>query len=151
MFSSCFSVFLCASSVNSVAYPTFDYRRLWPMPLFEYACRKCDKRFTWMSGVVAAEQPPHCPACQSADLRKLISRVTRGRSDDARMEAIADRLETQDFDDSRQLRRFAREMGREMGAESGEDLSDEMEELIESEASEGGIPNGSNSDDGTIY
>ncbi len=121
------------------------------MPLFEYACRACDKRFTWMSGVVASEKPPLCPNCQGADLRKLISRVTRGRSDDARMEQIADRLETQDFDDARGLRRFAREMGREMGAESGEDLSDEMEELIEAEAGAGGLTNGGSIDDGTIY
>ena len=122
------------------------------MPLFEYACRDCDKRFTWMSGVVAREEAPQCPRCHSVELRKLISRVTRGRSDDARMESIADKLETQDFDDARELRRFAREMGREMGAESGEDLSDEMEELIEAEANEqSGSPVGSNSDDGTIY
>ena len=105
-----------------------------------------------MSGVVAAEVAPRCPACSSADLRKLISRVTRGRSDDARMEAVADKLENQDFDDARQLRRFAREMGREMGAESGEDLSDEMEELIEAEANgEGGMGMGGGADDGTIY
>ena len=121
------------------------------MPLFEYACRNCDKRFTWMSGVVAASPPPSCPACHSADLRKLISRVTRGRNDDARMESIADRLETQDFDDARQLRRFAREMGREMGAESGEDLSDEMEELIEAEANGQGAMGMGGADDGTIY
>ena len=104
-----------------------------------------------MSGVVAAEQPPQCPACRSADLRKLISRVTRGRSDDARMEQIADKLENQDFDDARQVRRLAREMGREMGAESGEDLSDEMEELIEAEARESGTATGGSADDGTIY
>ncbi len=122
-----------------------------PMPLFEYACRDCDKRFTWMSGVVADEKTPRCPACRSADLRKLISRVTRGRSDDARMEGIADKLENQDFDDARQLRRFAREMGREMGAETGEDLSDEMEEIIEAEANgDGDMGRGGGTDD-TIY
>ena len=122
------------------------------MPLFEYACRSCDKRFTWMSGVVSTERPPRCPACQSTDLRKLISRVTRGRTDDARMESLADKLENQDFDDSHELRRFAREMGREMGAESGEDLSDEMEELIEAEAKgHGEMGMGNHADDGTIY
>ena len=101
-----------------------------------------------MSGVVAAERAPQCPHCHSSDLKKLISRVTRGRSDDARMENIAEKLENQDFDDARAVRRFAREMGREMGAESGEDLSDEMEELIESEASENGAGGGG---DDTIY
>ena len=121
------------------------------MPLFEYACRSCDKRFTWMSGVVAGERAPQCPRCHSIDLKKLMSRVTRGRSDDARMEAVADKLEHQDFDDARAVRRFAREMGREMGAETGEDLSDEMEALLEAESEEGGSGLGGGADDGTIY
>ena len=104
-----------------------------------------------MSGVVAAERAAQCPSCRSTDLRKLISRVTRGRSDDARMEAVADKLENQDFEDARAVRRFAREMGREMGAETGEDLSDEMEAMIEAEAQDGGAGAGGGADDGTIY
>ncbi len=122
------------------------------MPLFEYACQECDKRFTFMVGVVADNDDPRCPRCQSLNLKKLISRVARGRSDDERMDAVADRLESQDFEDPRALRRLAREMGREMGAETGEDLSDELEELIESEASgEGTGSTGGSGDDGTIY
>ena len=104
-----------------------------------------------MSGVVADERAPQCPRCESQDLKKLISRVQRGRSDDARMEGMADRLENQDFEDASAVRRFAREMGREMGAETGEDLSDEMEELIESEASGESGGTGGGADDGTIY
>ena len=119
------------------------------MPLFEYRCAACQKQFTWMSGVVADERAPQCPRCASLDLKKLISRVVRGRSDDARMEDLADRLETQDFDDPRTMRRFAREMGREMGAETGEDLSEEMEALAEEEAM-GGSMTGGGSDD-AIY
>jgi putative FmdB family regulatory protein len=119
------------------------------MPLFEFACQNCDKRFTFMTGVVAGNDEPRCPKCQSVQLRKLISRVARGRSDDDRMEAVAERLETRDLDDARDLRRFAREMGKEMGAESGEDLSDELEALIEEEA--GGASTNAHGDDGTIY
>lgn len=122
------------------------------MPLFEYACRECDKRFTFMVGVVANNAEPRCPRCQSAQLKKLISRVARGRSDDERMDAVADQLENQDFEDPRALRKLAREMGREMGAETGEDLSDEMEQLIESEAhGEADGAGGGGGDDGTIY
>lgn len=117
--------------------------------MFEYRCADCQKQFTWMSGVVADEREPSCPRCASKTLKKLISRVTRGRSDDARMEALADRLETQDFDDPRLMRRFAREMGREMGAETGEDLSEEMEALAEEEA--GAQTSASGGSDDTIY
>lgn len=120
------------------------------MPLFEFACQSCAKRFTFMTGVVAGNDEPLCPVCQSVELKKLISRVARGRSDDDRMEAVAERLETQDLDNPRDLRRFAREMGRSIGAESGEDLSDELEALMEEEDGGDGV-GASGGDDGTIY
>ena len=125
------------------------------MPLFEFRCLACQKQFTFLTGVIADNSEPACPRCASTQLKKLISRVARGRSDDERMDVLADRLENADMDDPRDLRRFAREMGREMGAETGEDMSDEMEELIEVEARGdandamgGGMSGG---DDGTIY
>jgi putative FmdB family regulatory protein len=119
------------------------------MPLFEYSCLDCQKRFTFLAGVVADNDLPRCPRCQSEKLKKLMSRFARGRSDDDRMEAIGDRLENSSFDDERDVRRFAREMGREMGAETGENLSDEMEALIEEEA--GTTSSSAGGDDGAIY
>ena len=101
---------------------------------------------------MAGNDDPHCPQCQSVDLKKLMSRFSSGRSDDDRMEALGDKLETQDFDDPRQLRRFAREMGREMGAETGENMADEMEAMLESGDEDGiGSSAGGGGDDGTIY
>lgn len=129
------------------------------MPLFEFRCQDCEKRFTFLSGVIAENTEPVCPRCGSMQLKKLISRVTRGRSDDDRMEAMADRMESADMDDPRDLRRFAREMGREMSAETGEDMTDELEQMIEAEArgelddecGAGGGGSCGGSDDSTIY
>ena len=101
-----------------------------------------------MVGVIADNDEPKCPACDSRDLQKLMSRFARGRDDDARMEAVAEKLESRDLDNPAELSRFAREMGRELSAESGEDLSGEIEELIEEESRGGSTPGG---DDGTIY
>ena len=126
------------------------------MPLFEFRCVDCEKRFTFLVGVIADNDQAKCPRCGSAQLKKLISRVARGRDDDARLDAMADKLENSDFDDERAVRKFAREMGREMGSETGEDMSDEIEAMIEAEArgedvdGEGGFGGGSG-DDGTIY
>lgn len=120
------------------------------MPLFEFVCRDCKKQFTFLSGVIAENNDPKCPRCGSLHLQKLMSRFARGRSDDDRMEAIADKIDSRDIDDPKELRRFAREMGRELGAESGEDMSAEIEEMIEEEErGEGGSTLGG--DDGTIY
>jgi putative FmdB family regulatory protein len=142
------SIFLIPFSLCALA----SLRETFSMPLFEYRCQECQKRFTFLAGVIADNFDPACPRCGSMQLKKLISRVARGRSDDDRMDALADRLESADMDDPRDLRRFAREMGREMGQETGEDLSDEMEELIEAEArGEEGSALGGGGDDGTIY
>lgn len=139
------------------------------MPLFEYRCQNCGKQFTFLAGVLSGSAEPTCPRCESTSLKKLMSSFARGRSDDARMEALAEQLEGSEFEDEASARRFAREMGREMAAESGEDVSDEIEELIELESRaqdgeddpaspEGSGPDGGASgllggsgDDGTIY
>ncbi len=106
-----------------------------------------------MSGVVADNSDPQCPRCRSAKLRKLMSRVSRGRSDDDRMDEFAKKMDNQNMDDPASLRRFARDMGNELSAESGEDMTDEIEQLIESEERADREAGGKsrNGDDGTIY
>lgn len=101
------------------------------MPLFEYSCRACGKQFTFLSGVVADNAAPQCPRCHSLELTKLMSSFRRGRSDDARMENLAARMENSDLDDSSTLARLAHEAGREMSAESGRDLGGSVEALLE--------------------
>jgi putative FmdB family regulatory protein len=40
------------------------------MPLFEYQCRDCNRRFEQF---VTGERQPGCPACQSRNLEKQLS------------------------------------------------------------------------------
>src|SRR5712675_2139208 len=40
------------------------------MPLYEYTCRKCSKRF---EAIVFGSKKPSCPKCDSKDLEKMIS------------------------------------------------------------------------------
>ena len=42
------------------------------MPIFEYACKKCAKEFEAL--VLPTTGAPKCPACESTELEKLISR-----------------------------------------------------------------------------
>lgn len=74
-----------------------------------------------------------CPHCGSRDLSKLVSRFRRGRSEDDRVEELADRLEaTGEPDSPTELREMVREMGKAMD----DDMSDEMEEMFESDMEE---------------
>lgn len=116
------------------------------MPLFEYRCQDCDKKFTFLYGVVAGNTEPHCPQCRSGNLKKLISRVRHLRGEDAVLEDLADPTKLGDLEDPRNLRKWARKMGRELGAETGEDLSSEFEEMMEEEAKDE-----RGSEDSTVY
>ena len=45
------------------------------MPLYEYRCSECERRFTLLVGVTAAKAKRACPKCGSRKLTKLISRI----------------------------------------------------------------------------
>lgn len=99
---------------------------------------------------MAQNEEPHCPVCRSRELTKLISRVSHGRSDDARMETFAERFERSEIGSSEEFSQLAREVEREISAESGGDLGAEIEELIEHEAHSRKTVAGEG-DDGKIY
>jgi putative FmdB family regulatory protein len=40
------------------------------MPLYEYKCRKCSKRFEQL---LFGKEKPSCPSCHGSDLEKLVS------------------------------------------------------------------------------
>ncbi len=44
------------------------------MPLYEYDCRKCKKKFTLIVrlGELGKAKQLHCPRCHSTDVRKCI-------------------------------------------------------------------------------
>jgi putative FmdB family regulatory protein len=47
------------------------------MPLFEYRCDECGRRFTMLVGVTAEKAKLQCPKCGSRKATKLISRIAR--------------------------------------------------------------------------
>lgn len=71
-----------------------------------------------------------CPHCGAKHAERLVSRFARLRSEDDRIDAIADNLELMGEPDSpSEMRRVMREMGKAMD----EDVSDEMEEVFEAD------------------
>lgn len=45
------------------------------MPLYEYRCQECRKKFSLLEGVTAEKVKRVCPKCGSRKLTKLISRI----------------------------------------------------------------------------
>lgn len=111
------------------------------MPIFEFQCLDCKRRFSTLVGVTADSVEPACPRCQGMRLRKLVSRFSRPRSEDERLDALGDPASMGDVDenDPRSMARWMKRMGQEMG----EDLGDDFEEALEQvEAEEDGEPAG---------
>jgi putative FmdB family regulatory protein len=102
------------------------------MPIFEYRCGGCRRKFSLLVGVVAGGSDPRCPTCGSEVLQKLISRFAVARSEDDLMDDLADPSKIGDMEDPRQMVQWMKRMGKEMG----EDLGDDFDELVEEAARE---------------
>lgn len=80
--------------------------------------------------MTARDEDEVCPNCGSRKLQRLVSRVSRGRSEDDRLDELSERLEQSGEPASyREMRETARELGRAMD----DDMSDEMEEMLDAE------------------
>ncbi|MDQ3248026.1 MAG: zinc ribbon domain-containing protein [Chloroflexota bacterium] len=100
------------------------------MPIYEYFCFDCRKRVTvfFRTMSAASNEAARCPHCESAQLRRLVSRVAVLKSEDSRMENMADPalMSGLESEDPRALAGFMRRMSNEMG----EPLDPEMNEMI---------------------
>lgn len=100
------------------------------MPIYEYRCRDCRKRNTYL--ILSASAPaPSCKHCQSGNLERIMSRFAAPKSEEARMEALADPSNFGDVDenDPQSMARFMKKMGKEMGEDFGEDMDEAMESM----------------------
>jgi putative FmdB family regulatory protein len=99
------------------------------MPIYEYRCVDCGR---YQSVLVRTYSDPTdltCPRCQGSHLRKLVSRFSVMRSEESRLEQLADPSTFGDVDenDPKSVARWARRMGSEVG----EDLGDEFSEMVD--------------------
>ncbi len=97
------------------------------MPVYEYRCTSCGKKFAKLVGMTSDCSEAECPKCGSADVERLISRFTSKRGGYDLVDSIDDEATNMDWDDPRSVSRMMREMGKEL-ADDGED---DMGELIE--------------------
>lgn len=98
------------------------------MPTYQYRCNKCTRRFeVFLTYSEYGTKSIECPHCGSADVTRRISRVRFARSEESRMESMADPSALAGLeDDPRAMGRMMRQMSHEMG----EDMGPEFDEVI---------------------
>jgi len=102
------------------------------MPIYEYRCRKCRKRFSVLTLRVSERVVAECPQCGGHAADRLMSRFAMPKSEEARLDALADPSGLGDLDaeDPKSVSRWMRKMGKEMGDDlGGEDLDEMIDEV----------------------
>ena len=101
------------------------------MPIYEYQCKQCGQkaRKLWRSFAVVDDASLACPRCGAHSFQRLVSRVAFVRSEDSRLEDLADPDSLGDLDeqDPKSLGRWLRKMGSELG----EEMPPEFDEVID--------------------
>ena len=123
-----------ASSASSA--PRTSYSRGGKaLPIYEYRCNGCGRRVTlfWRSFAEIEETLPQCSFCGGERLTRLISRVAVVRSEESRLDDLADpsSLAGLDENDPKSMARWMRKMSSEMGEDLGPDF-DEVVSRLES-------------------
>src|SRR5512139_15977 len=102
------------------------------MPIYEYRCPACGKKSSriWMRLPSATDEAAlACPACGASRLARLMSRFASPKSEERRLESLADDSALAGIDEN-DPRGMARMM-RRMSEESGEPLEGEDAETLE--------------------
>jgi putative FmdB family regulatory protein len=100
------------------------------MPIYEYRCPDCRRRVSLLFRSFSdIEEKPACPRCGGTNLIRKISRVAVVRSEDSRLDDLADpsTLGDLDEDDPKSIARWMRRMS----AETGEEMPEEFDEVMD--------------------
>jgi len=103
------------------------------MPLYDYFCQDCLKRFdVFMAYDEYGTRPVTCSDCGSKNVRRRIPRVRVAKSEESRMDSLAG-----DFSDPSALAGLENDpqamgrMMRKMGNEMGEQLPPEFNDVVD--------------------
>jgi len=103
------------------------------MPIYEYRCNQCRKKVSILTLRISEKVDERCEHCGSTSLTRLLSRFATARSEESRLDSLADpsNLTGLDENDPRSMARWMRKMGKEMGEEFGGEDFDEMVDEME--------------------
>jgi len=119
------------------------------MPIYEFECLDCHRKTTALVMVRDRAGEVRCKTCGSANLEKLYSRFASPRSEDARLDSLADpsAMGGVDENDPQSVARYMKKIGQEMGEDFGEDIEQAMEEEMAGDDS--GVSSGDHAPEGS--
>ena len=119
------------------------------MPIYEYHCPGCRHRVSLLILAPSTAPAPRCPKCGSEALTRLMSRFATVKSEEDRLESLADpdKFGDLDEDDPKSVARFMKKMGQEFGDDLGEDFDTAVDEAVEEASAEGEGTDGGADDD----
>src|SRR5438477_10408163 len=101
------------------------------MPIYEYRCGACKRKVTILTLRASETVDPVCDRCGSRDLTRLMSRFAMVRSEESRIDDLADpsSLSGLDENDPKSMARWMRKMGKELGEDAGDDFDEMVDEM----------------------
>ncbi len=110
------------------------------MPIYEYRCHDCRRRVSvwWRTFSAAETGTARCPRCGGENLTRLVSKVRPIRSEESRLEDLADPTSFGDLDenDPRSIARWMRKMSNEVGEDLGPEFGEVVDRLEAGESPE---------------
>ena len=103
------------------------------MPNYEYRCLNCNRSFeVYLPYSDYGKKKNQCPHCDSENVQRRIGRIRFARSEDSRLEDLADPSKLDGLeDDPKAMARMMRQMSGELGEELGPEF-DEVVDRLES-------------------
>src|SRR5512143_3371128 len=101
------------------------------MPTYDFVCLNCGQRFdVFLSFSEYGKQKVKCVHCGSLNVRRRMTRVRLVKSEDSRLESLADESALDGLeDDPRALGKMMKKMGRERGEERPPGVDDVADRL----------------------
>ena len=100
------------------------------MPTYDFICNQCNQHFDlFQTFSEYGKKPVTCTHCNSADVRRRMTKVRIAKSEDSRMESMTDGIGNLEGleNDPQALGKMMRKMGSEMG----EDLPPEFDDVVD--------------------
>lgn len=102
------------------------------MPTYDFICNTCNQRFDiFQTFSEYGKKPVNCTHCNSADVRRRMTKVRIAKSETSRMESMTDGIGNLEGleNDPKALGQMMRKMGSEMGEELPPEFDDVVDRL----------------------